>query len=152
MLVFCMWRNLVSRWWAPAPSARIIFASFINPNTPIWPAFSISIPRAPPKPPRPYGCPVFESLDELAANADAAIVATPTITHADIGCRLIELGLDVMVEKPIAHDARPAHRLVETAERHGRILQIGHLERFNPAVIALESAMTHSLCFSKFTA
>src|SRR5271165_803334 len=45
-------------------------------------------------------CPVFETLEDLARNADAAIVATPTVSHAEIGCRLMELGLDVLVEKP----------------------------------------------------
>src|SRR6478735_3985560 len=51
-----------------------------------------------------FGCPVFASLEELAANADAAVVATPTVTHAEIGCLLMEHGLDVLVEKPIAQD------------------------------------------------
>jgi predicted dehydrogenase len=94
-----------------------------------------------------YGCPIFENLEQLAAHADAAIVASPTITHSDIGCRVMELGLDALVEKPIAHDLTAARKLIETAERHQKILQIGHLERFNPAVIALRSAVTHPLFF-----
>jgi predicted dehydrogenase len=92
-------------------------------------------------------CRVFSTLEELAANSDAAIVATPTVTHADIGCRLMELGLDVLVEKPIAHDPAAARRLIDSAARCGKILQIGHLERFNPAIIALESAITRPLFF-----
>ena len=92
-------------------------------------------------------CRVFSSLEELSAHADAAIVATPTITHADIGCRLMELGLDVLVEKPIAESVDAARRLTETAERCRKILQIGHLERFNPAVLALEKAITTPLFF-----
>jgi predicted dehydrogenase len=95
----------------------------------------------------PYGCPVFRSLEELAAHADAAIVATPTTTHSELGCRLLELGLDVMVEKPISDTLAGATALVDTAERHGRILQVGHLERFNPAILALESVMTTPLFF-----
>jgi predicted dehydrogenase len=94
-----------------------------------------------------YGCPIFENLEQLAANADAAIVASPTITHADLGCRLMELGLDVLVEKPIAQDIASARRLVEAARSHDKILQIGHLERFNPAVIALGAAITRPLFF-----
>jgi predicted dehydrogenase len=94
-----------------------------------------------------YGCKVFSSPEELAAQADAAIVATPTTTHAELGCRLIELGLDVMVEKPVSNTLAGARTLVETAERHGRILQVGHLERFNPAILALESVMTTPLFF-----
>jgi predicted dehydrogenase len=93
------------------------------------------------------GCPVFGSLEELAANSDAAVVATPTVTHAPVGCRLIELGLDVMVEKPIADTPTAARTLVGAAAKHGKILQVGHLERFNPAVIALEAAVGHPLFF-----
>jgi predicted dehydrogenase len=95
----------------------------------------------------PYGCRVFTSLEELAASADAAVIATPTIAHAETGCRLLAAGLDVMVEKPIAHTVEAARALVETATRHGRILQVGHLERFNPAVMALEKAIGKPLFF-----
>jgi predicted dehydrogenase len=95
----------------------------------------------------PYGCQVFGSLEELAAHADAAIIATPTVTHSELGCRLMELGLDVMVEKPISNTLTGASALVETAKRHGKILQVGHLERFNPAILALESVMTIPLFF-----
>jgi predicted dehydrogenase len=95
----------------------------------------------------PYGCAVFGSLDELASQADAAVIATPTISHSEIGCRLIELGLDVLVEKPVSDTLAGAKALVEAAERRGRILQVGHLERFNPAILALESVMTTPLFF-----
>jgi predicted dehydrogenase len=94
-----------------------------------------------------HGCPILASLDDLAQRADAAVVASPTSTHAAIGCRLMELGLDVMIEKPIAHSIDAGRQLVETAERTGRILQVGHLERFNPAVIALEAVITQPLFF-----
>lgn len=95
----------------------------------------------------PHSCAVFGSLEELAEHATAAIVATPTVTHAELGCRLMELGLDVMVEKPISNTLAGATALVETAERCGRILQVGHLERFNPAILALESVITTPLFF-----
>ncbi len=95
----------------------------------------------------PHGCRVFRSLDELAQNADAAIVASPTVTHSEVGCRLMEAGLDVMVEKPIAHSLEAARALVDNATRHKRILQIGHLERFNPAIIALAAAIGKPLFF-----
>ncbi len=93
------------------------------------------------------GCAVFNSLEEVAANSDAAVVATPTVTHAELGCRLMELGCDVLIEKPIAQDEVEARRLIETAERTARILQIGHLERFNPAIIALTKVVTQPLFF-----
>jgi predicted dehydrogenase len=84
---------------------------------------------------------------ELAGKVDAAIVATPTSAHAEVGCWLLEHGIDVLVEKPIAPDPESADRLIAAAERHGRILQVGHLERFNPAVIALENRVTLPLFF-----
>ena len=95
----------------------------------------------------PLGCPVFESLEHLASQADAAIVATPTTSHSEIGCRLMELGLDVMIEKPISNTLEGAIALVASARRHGKILQVGHLERFNPAILALEAVITTPLFF-----
>jgi predicted dehydrogenase len=86
----------------------------------------------------PHGCRVFRSLDELAQNADAAVIASPTVTHSEVGCKLMEAGIDVMVEKPIAHTLEAAQALVDTAGRHQRIMQVGHLERFNAAILAAE--------------
>jgi predicted dehydrogenase len=94
-----------------------------------------------------YGCPIFSSLEEVAAHSDAAVVATPTVTHAEMGCALLQRGLDVLVEKPIASDITSARALLDAAERHGRILQVGHLERFNPAILALEPLLTKPLFF-----
>jgi predicted dehydrogenase len=92
-------------------------------------------------------CRIFSSLKELTRNADAAVVATPTISHSEIGCTLMEQGLDVLIEKPIAHTVEAGRSLLEAAARNGRILQVGHLERFNPAVIALKPAITKPLFF-----
>jgi predicted dehydrogenase len=96
---------------------------------------------------KPYDCRIFQSLEEVAQFADAAVVATPTLTHSEIGCRLMELGLDVLVEKPIAQDPVSGRALVEAAERTGKILQVGHLERFNPAVMAIQPIVTRPLFF-----
>lgn len=96
---------------------------------------------------RKYGCAVLANIPDCAAVADAAIVSTPTLTHTGIGCALMEAGLDILVEKPIAESTASARRLVETAARTGRILQVGHLERFNPAVQALEKIVDHPLFF-----
>jgi len=84
---------------------------------------------------------------EVIGKVDAAIVAAPTVMHAEIGCALLEAGIDVLVEKPIAATMEDANRLVDAAERNHRILQVGHLERFNPAVIALEKRATLPLFF-----
>jgi predicted dehydrogenase len=94
-----------------------------------------------------YGCPVYPSLADLAGKVDAAVVAVPTAAHADVGCALLESGIDVLVEKPIAADLASARRLVNTAARTGRILQVGHLERLNPAITALKKLMTLPLFF-----
>jgi predicted dehydrogenase len=94
-----------------------------------------------------HNCLTYATLEELKGAADAAIVAVPTSLHAEVGCELLEAGIDVLVEKPIASDLAGARRLVETAERHGRILQVGHLERFNPAVAALKKMVTVPLFF-----
>jgi predicted dehydrogenase len=75
---------------------------------------------------------------DVIGKADAAIVAVPTTAHEEVACALLEAGIDCLVEKPIAPDLDSADRLVSAAARHGRILQIGHLERFNPAVLELE--------------
>ena len=84
---------------------------------------------------------------DLAGKVDAAIVAVPTTSHEAVAVALMEAGIDVLVEKPIAPDLESAGRMVEAAERHGRILQVGHLERFNPAVVELERRATLPLFF-----
>src|SRR5260370_2962244 len=75
-----------------------------------------------------YGCTVFATLAELAGKIDAAVVAVPTSAHAEVGCALLENGIDVLVEQPIAADLVSARRLVEAAARSYRILQVGRLE------------------------
>lgn len=94
-----------------------------------------------------YNCLTFATLGELQDNVDAAVVAVPTSLHADVGCELLAAGIDVLVEKPIAADLASARRLVDTAAEYERILQVGHLERFNPAVTALKKITTIPLFF-----
>ncbi|MGP0074167.1 MAG: Gfo/Idh/MocA family protein, partial [Bryobacteraceae bacterium] len=94
-----------------------------------------------------HNCITFATLGELAGNVDAAVVAVPTSLHAEVGCELLESGIDLLVEKPIAGNLASARRLVDTAAEHGRILQIGHLERFNPAVAALKKITSIPLFF-----
>ena len=94
-----------------------------------------------------YGCPAHPSIESLAGKIDAAVVAAPTSQHAELGCALLERGIDVLVEKPIARDLASARLLVDTAARNNRILQVGHLERFNPAVTALKQIVRLPLFF-----
>ena len=94
-----------------------------------------------------YGAPASSDFRDLAGKVDAAVVAVPTTVHAEVGVALLEAGIDVLVEKPMADDLPAADRLVEAADRYGRILQVGHLERFNPAVLELEQRVTLPLFF-----
>ena len=94
-----------------------------------------------------FGCPELASLAEVSAAAQAAIVAVPTTAHAEVAGALLEAGLDVLVEKPMAATVDEGRRMVETARAGGHILQVGHLERFNPAVTAAESLLTVPLFF-----
>ncbi|HEX3748020.1 MAG TPA: Gfo/Idh/MocA family oxidoreductase [Bryobacteraceae bacterium] len=83
----------------------------------------------------------------LAGKVDAAVVAVPTTAHEEVAVALLDAGIDVLVEKPIAPDMESAGRMVDAATRRGRILQVGHLERFNPAVVELERRTTLPLFF-----
>ncbi len=94
-----------------------------------------------------YGTVALESLEAVAERAQAASVAVPTVEHARVGTRLLEQGLDVLVEKPMARSLAEADELIGAAERGGRILQIGHVERFNPAVVAALGVVEQPLFF-----
>jgi predicted dehydrogenase len=89
----------------------------------------------------------FSSLEAMHGQVDAASVAVPTVAHAEVGCRLMELGIDVLVEKPMAKDLADADALLGAAQTHSRILQVGHVERFNPAVLAVEPILNRPLFF-----
>jgi predicted dehydrogenase len=89
----------------------------------------------------------FPTLDALRGAVDAATVAVPTVSHAETGCALLEMGIDVLIEKPMAGTLAEADELISTAKRKGRILQVGHVERFNPAVRAVEPVVNRPLFF-----
>ena len=94
-----------------------------------------------------YGAQAFTDFRQVLGLVDAAVVAVPTTLHEIVGRVLLENGIDVLVEKPIAVDLPQADSLIDAAARHGRILQVGHLERFNPAVIEMERRATLPLFF-----
>lgn len=94
-----------------------------------------------------FGTQALASLDALRGQVDAVSVAVPTIEHSRIGCQLLEMGLDVLVEKPMAANLAEADALLAAAKRNGRILQVGHVERFNPAVLAVEAIVNNPLFF-----
>jgi predicted dehydrogenase len=89
----------------------------------------------------------FSSLQEMQGRVDAASIAVPTVAHAEVGSRLMEFGIDVLVEKPMAKDLEGADALLAAAKKHARILQVGHVERFNPAVLAVEPILNRPLFF-----
>ncbi len=97
-----------------------------------------------------YRIPVFASIEELLAAdlaLDAACVAVPTIHHHAAASELLEGGLDLLVEKPLANNLGEADDLIARAERNGCIVQPGHLERFNPAVLAIEPRLKRPMFF-----
>jgi predicted dehydrogenase len=96
---------------------------------------------------REFQTPALRDLEELRGRVDAVSVAVPTVDHQAVGCRMMALGLDVLVEKPMATNLAEADALLDAAQRYRRILQVGHVERFNPAVLAVEPILNHPLFF-----
>src|SRR5213596_131318 len=92
---------------------------------------------------RKFGATPAKSLDECIEMVDAASVATPTNTHYEVARSLLAKGKHVLVEKPITDNTAHAADLAELAARNGLILQVGHVERFNPILGALEKHLTH---------
>ena len=82
----------------------------------------------------PLGVPVFASADELPDDVAAVSVAVPTSAHHAVVCPLLERGLHVLVEKPMAASLDEARAMAALARERGLVLQVGHVERFNPAL------------------
>ena len=95
----------------------------------------------------PYRAEVFTDYRALVGKVDAVSLAVPTIDHARIGVELLENGIDVLVEKPIASTIEDSRRLIDAAVKNGRILQVGHVERFNPVVRAATDVATQPQFF-----
>lgn len=89
-----------------------------------------------------FGGIAVDSLDEFVAVVDVATVAVPTVAHRSVGCELMEKGVHILMEKPIADSLDDAKVLIETSQKYGRILQVGHIERFNPVMRELEDRLT----------
>lgn len=80
-----------------------------------------------------HGCQPLADPRELAGRVDAAVVAAPTGLHAEVSLPLLEAGIDLLVEKPLAVSVEDARAITVAARRLGRIVSVGHVERFNPA-------------------
>ncbi len=88
-----------------------------------------------------HGCEAFREAGELAGRVAAASVATPTVHHREAAVALLAGGADVLVEKPIAPSLGDADAILEAARGAGRLVMVGHTERFNPAMAALSRAV-----------
>ncbi|HVG25052.1 MAG TPA: Gfo/Idh/MocA family oxidoreductase [Thermoanaerobaculia bacterium] len=116
--------RLHARILTEIPEAQV--AGFVEPNDDIAAdvASSLKLKR--------YG-----SVAELSKDIDCAVVATPTTTHFAVARELLEAGCDVLIEKPITATADEARELIALAAAKQRIIQVGHVERYNPAIVAV---------------
>jgi predicted dehydrogenase len=99
---------------------------------------------------REFGCRAFGSVEQMLtthSEVRAASVAAPTVHHLEVARALMEAGVDVLIEKPLAASLAEAQELVELASTHKRVAQAGHLERFNPAVRATIPLLTWPMFF-----
>jgi predicted dehydrogenase len=93
------------------------------------------------------GCDYFTDWRDLLGKTDAVSIVTPTETHSEIACAFLEKGVHVLVEKPIARTLAEADLMIKIAEKSGAKLMVGHLERYNPAMVALRPFVTNPLYF-----
>ena len=89
-----------------------------------------------------FGAVVCSSVDELFSQVDAVSLVVPTTKHTELALSALDRGLDVFVEKPIADDVDGARSIIEKAKSGGRVLQVGHIERFNGALEKVVSRIT----------
>jgi predicted dehydrogenase len=94
-----------------------------------------------------FGCQAFAAVEELAGRVDAASVAVPTVHHLSVAKALMQAGIDVLIEKPLASTLAEADELLRVAAASKRVAQVGHLERFNPAVRATVPLLTKPMFF-----
>ncbi len=91
-----------------------------------------------------YATTAYASIDELCRHIDAASVVVPTNLHLEVFLQLAEHGIHILMEKPIADSYREAQQMVRLADKHSLILQVGHVERFNPVMQFLEEHLTQA--------
>ena len=94
-----------------------------------------------------YGGRAVQNFRDLLADVDALSIAVPTEEHANIGRECLTNGIDLLVEKPIAPNISEARSLIDCARENDRILQVGHVERFNPVVLAAQGLATRPQFF-----
>jgi len=119
-----------ARLYAELPAARFTAIHDTNPET----ARRLS---------EEFGVIAAGSVEEFSEQVDAASIATPTNTHFEIARQLLGRGKHLLIEKPIAENTAYATELAELAAARGLVLQVGHVERFNPVLSALEKRLTN---------
>jgi predicted dehydrogenase len=126
--------RLHARVLTEIPDAEVV--GFVEPNDAVAAdvASSLKITRYP-------------SVAALAKDVECAVVATPTTMHREVARELLEAGVDVMIEKPIAATAAEAQSLIELAAAKDRIIQVGHVERYNPAIAAVADLVRNTRFF-----
>jgi len=92
-----------------------------------------------------YKCDFFPDYIDLLKETDCVIIATPTNTHRDISIKALDEGNHVFIEKPISFDLKEADEIIEKANKSKLILQVGHIERFNPAILAAKKVIKNPL-------
>ncbi len=92
-----------------------------------------------------FGSRAFTDYRDLLSRVDAVSIVVPTESHFSVGLEFLNHGVDVLIEKPMTTTLKQADELIDVAESRGRILQVGHLERFNPAVLALKDIITNPM-------
>jgi len=92
-----------------------------------------------------YGIPAFDSFEDMLPSVDAVIIASPTFLHYDLGSACLQAGKHVLMEKPMCASLAEGRKLVELARQNGLVLQVGHVEEFNPAWAAAKQAVRRDL-------
>lgn len=96
---------------------------------------------------RQYNSKAYTDYRSALDSLQALSIVTPTTSHYDIALECLKQGKDILIEKPIAHTVKKADMLIEEAEKRGLLLQVGHLERYNPAVVSASRFISEPLFF-----
>lgn len=92
---------------------------------------------------REYGVRAYENIAQMLEQVQAVTIAVPTVYHPEVARPFLERGIACLIEKPLAADSAQARRIAEWAAQHNALVQVGHIERFNPAIVAAQRLKLH---------
>ncbi len=118
--------RLHARFYSQMPQVRLVGLYDANPEA----AESVA---------DEFGTRAFEKLDDLLSQVAAATIAVPTVSHPDCAIKCMQAGVACLIEKPLAKDVADAQRIVDASHRYNVTVQVGHIERFNPAIRAMQA-------------